>query len=53
LADELNEAFGVESMLTAGSNGIFEVIVDGNLVFSRQETGRFPQPGEIVQKLKA
>ncbi len=52
MADELSGAFGVEATLTAGSDGIFEVIVDGNIVFSRQETGRFPWPGEVAQKLK-
>ena len=35
-----------------GSNGIFDVIADDKLVFSKGETGRFPNPGEIVQKLK-
>ena len=48
VADELREAFGVEATLVEGSNGIFDVIVDGKLVFSKRETGRFPDPGEIV-----
>jgi len=52
LANELREAFGVESQLTAGSNGIFDVVVDGKQVFSRDETSRFPNPGEIVAAIK-
>ena len=52
VADELREAFGVEATLVGGSNGIFDVIVDGKLVFSKRETGRFPDPGEIVGRLK-
>jgi len=50
--DELRKAFGVESELIPGSNGVFDVIVDGKLVFSKFETGRFPSPGEITQKFK-
>jgi selT/selW/selH-like putative selenoprotein len=42
----------VEANLVTGGNGIFDVIVDENLVFSKFETGRFPNPGEIVKKLK-
>ena len=29
-----------------GTNGIFEIKVKGNLVFSKKSTGRFPAPGE-------
>jgi selenoprotein W-related protein len=52
VADELREAFGLKATLVGGGNGIFDVIVDGKLVFSKYETGRFPEPGEIVGKLK-
>lgn len=48
----MRSALGVESTLTAGHNGIFEVIADGKTVFSKYETGRFPDPGEISGKLK-
>jgi len=27
--------------------GVFEVQVDGKLVFSKKELGRFPEPGEV------
>jgi selenoprotein W-related protein len=29
------------------SGGVFEVTVNGEKVFSKKETGRFAQPGEI------
>ena len=48
----MREAFGVEANLVPGSNGTFDVVVDEKLVFSKFETGRFPSPGEIVEKLK-
>jgi len=28
-------------------------VVDGKLVFSKHETGRFPEPGELVKMLRA
>jgi hypothetical protein len=28
-------------------------VVDGKLVFSKHESGRFPEPGEIVKTLRA
>ena len=42
----------MEANLIAGGNGIFDVIVDEKLVFSKFETGRFPNSGEIVEKLR-
>jgi selenoprotein W-related protein len=53
LADELRKAFGAEAVIVPGSGGAFEVTVDGKLVFSKLQIGRFPDPGEIAQKLKA
>jgi selenoprotein W-related protein len=52
LADELKQALGVTSKLVAGSGGVFDVTVDGKRVFSKKETGRFPEPGEIAGMLK-
>ena len=52
MADELRQAFGVEANLIPGSGGVFDVTVDGKLVYSKSETGRFPNAGEITEKLK-
>ena len=38
---------GVNVDLVKGSNGIFDVEVDGKLVYSKRSTGRFPNPGEL------
>jgi selenoprotein W-related protein len=35
--------------LIPSTNGVFEVRVDGALVFSKTRLGRFPQPGELVR----
>lgn len=52
MAEELQKAFGVKANLIPGSEGAFDVIADGKLVFSKYETGRFPQEGEVANKLK-
>ena len=48
----LQEALGIEAILHKGDKGIFDVVVDGERVFSKQETGRFPEDQEIVELLK-
>ena len=52
LAEELQKEFDVEAKLVAGGNGIFDVIVDGETIFSKSKTDRFPEPGEITKQLK-
>jgi len=52
LAAELKTKLGVESKLISGSGGVFDVTVDGTVVFSKKSVGRFPEPGEIVGMLQ-
>ncbi|QQR72050.1 MAG: Rdx family protein [Holophagales bacterium] len=35
-----------------GRNGVFDVRLDGQIVYSKWETARFPQPGEVVASLR-
>ena len=51
LAEEVRQSVGAEAQLVAGSGGVFDVVVDGNLVYSKAQTGRFPDPGEVSRKL--
>jgi len=37
--------------MIAGSGGIFDVRIDGKLVFSKHSEGRFPEPGEVVRSI--
>jgi len=30
------------------SGGVFEIIVNGSLIFSKNQLGRFPKDGEVV-----
>ena len=39
-------------MIPSGG-GVFEVVVDGRLIHSKKQTGRFPERGEIVAALRA
>ena len=43
----------MESTLIRGDNGIFDVIVDGQTIFSKHEVGRFPEHEEILGALRA
>ena len=52
MADELRNAVGVEATLVPGSGGAFEVTVDGNLIFSKLQLGRFPDSGEVLGNIK-
>lgn len=38
---------GAEVELVKGSNGVFEITVDGRLAFSKKALGRFPTDEEI------
>ena len=38
--------------LVSGSNGRFEITLDGELVFSKKAAGRFPRAGEVSGQLE-
>lgn len=55
LAQELLTTFEGDLLSVAlkpGSNGIFEVTVNQQLVFSRKEAGRFPEAKEVKQLVR-
>jgi predicted Rdx family selenoprotein len=47
------QAEGHAAEALEGEKSQFDVIVDGRLVFSKQETGRFPEAGEIAAMVRA
>jgi selenoprotein W-related protein len=51
LAAAIQGETGVEAELIPGGNGIFDVVADGERVFSKHETGRFPQNEEVLSRL--
>jgi selenoprotein W-related protein len=48
----LKQEFGVEADLVRGADGIFDVVADGELVFSKHDEGRFPENEEVVAALR-
>jgi hypothetical protein len=46
----LNDA-GHEASATEGEHSQFDVLADGELVFSKQHEDRFPEEGEILTAL--
>jgi len=42
----------VSADLKKGSNGVFDVVADGKLVYSKHRTGRFPEAPEVLEALR-
>ena len=53
MAAELKSALNIDTQLIAEGKGIFDVEVDGQLLFSKYQTGRFPEPGEILNLVQS
>jgi selT/selW/selH-like putative selenoprotein len=49
----LEREFGASPRLIKSSGGVFEVKVDGDLVFSKAALGRFPEQGEVAAALRS
>jgi selT/selW/selH-like putative selenoprotein len=41
-----------ELRLVPSSGGVFEVTVDGQLVFSKKASGRHAKPGEVLEAVE-
>lgn len=52
MAEEILEKTGVKPELIGGSGGIFDVKLDGKLIFSKHEVGRFPEHFEVLSQIK-
>ncbi|PLT29319.1 hypothetical protein CUU66_13440 [Peribacillus deserti] len=38
--------------LIPASGGVFEVTVNGKLLYSKKDTGRFPKSNDIIQQME-
>ena len=47
------KAAGYDAVDTPGEKSQFDVLVDGRLVFSKQQAGRHAQPGEVLAAVRA
>lgn len=53
LREELHATLGVPARIRWGGLGELTVTVDGRAVYSRRQTGRMPEPGEIVRLVRS
>jgi selT/selW/selH-like putative selenoprotein len=44
---------GIDATLIKGSGGQFEVVLDGNPIWSKKKVGRFPEVHEILDRIPA
>ena len=43
----------METDVVAGGRGQFDVVADGELIFSKQQEQRFPEPDEVIGALRS
>jgi selT/selW/selH-like putative selenoprotein len=53
VAEIRKQRTNIETRLTKGGGGQFEVTLDGKPIFSKKEQGRFPDTQEILQQIPA
>jgi Rdx family len=46
-------ANGYDAVDSPGEKSQFDVLVDGQLVFSKQQVGRHAEPGEVLAAVRA
>jgi len=51
LAADIEKKYNVSSKLISSSHGVFEVVVDDKLIFSKKNIGRFPEHSEIMESI--
>jgi selT/selW/selH-like putative selenoprotein len=49
LAASLDARFGEKARVKPGKTGQFDVVVDGKVIFSKGEVGRFPVDNEVEE----
>lgn len=43
----------MDATLIPGSGGVFEIVVNGRLIFSKKQLGRFPETREVLELIPA
>jgi len=52
LAAELKSAFGIEAEMIPSGDGVFEVVLGDELVFSKKALGRHAEDGEVASLIR-
>jgi len=53
LAESIKNRFQIDAELIEGRGGVFEVEVNGKLVFSKKKLNRFPTDEEIFSSIES
>ena len=53
LAAAIKQALGVTAEVIAGARGQFDVVADGELIFSKGKEHRFPESDEVIGTLRS
>jgi len=53
LAAAIEKNFNTKAELVPGGGGIFDVEVDGQMLFSKHAESRFPEESEIISALQS
>jgi selenoprotein W-related protein len=51
LARAIEDKIGVKAELKKSGGGVFEVFIDDKKIFSKKESGRFPDQDEILSQV--
>lgn len=53
MAKAIQKKLMIKPSLIKSGGGIFDVTVDGKLIFSKKLEGRFPEQDEIIDKIQS
>lgn len=51
MAADIKQKYGHDVELIKGGGGVFEVVANGELIFSKKKLGRFPEPSEVFEEI--
>ncbi|MCP4228984.1 MAG: hypothetical protein GY771_02400 [bacterium] len=52
MADAIKDELGANVNLVASGDGIFDVALDGEVIFSKFDAGRFPEHNEVIAAIR-
>ncbi|GJM26931.1 MAG: hypothetical protein DHS20C16_33460 [Phycisphaerae bacterium] len=52
LAADIKKEIGVDCEMIAGGGGIFDVKVNGEMVYSKHQTGEFPEHPPLIKQIQ-
>jgi selT/selW/selH-like putative selenoprotein len=53
LGARLSRELGIDAELVRGDRGVFDVTVDGAVIFSKHTAGRFPDESALVETIRS